>query len=46
MVEMSETAQIIRHATERSLILLDEVGQRNFYLRWIEYCLVFGGILT
>jgi DNA mismatch repair protein MutS len=27
MVEMNETAQIIHHATERSLILLDEIGR-------------------
>ncbi|WP_423823327.1 DNA mismatch repair protein MutS [Salinisphaera sp. SPP-AMP-43] len=27
MVEMSETAQILHHATERSLVLLDEIGR-------------------
>src|SRR5699024_921662 len=27
MLEMSETAQILHHATERSLVLLDEIGR-------------------
>ena len=32
MVEMNETASILNNVSDRSLILLDEIGQRNEYL--------------
>ena len=39
MMEMNETASILNNITERSMIILDEIGQRNKHLRRYFDCL-------
>ena len=40
MLEMNETASIMNNVSERSLILLDEIGRGTLYLRWYLHSMV------